>query len=181
MTNYSFRSHLARKWHQGKLLFITLVILLGIVAVYTTPARVQAASGTLTPAQCDAFAKAHPTSPLPNSCPDTTDPAACAAAANATPPSIPPGCDADSSQACNAGACDLVSKYISPTAEILSASFGLIATISIILAAIQYSAAGGDPQKVSAAKKRLLATIVAIVAYLFLFAFLQFLIPGGVF
>jgi len=82
---------------------------------------------------------------------------------------------------CTSSKCDLISKYINPTINVLSVSFGLIAVISIILGAIQYSASEGDPQKSSAAKNRITNTIIAIVAYLLLYAFLQFLVPGGVF
>ena len=82
---------------------------------------------------------------------------------------------------CNASQCDFVAKYINPAINLFSLSFGLIAVISIILGGIQYSASEGDPQKASAAKNRISNTIIAIFAYLFLYAFLQFLIPGGAF
>jgi hypothetical protein len=75
----------------------------------------------------------------------------------------------------------LVAKYINPAIEVLSISFGLIAVISIIMGGIQYSASGGDAQKVTAAKRRISLTLVAIVSYALLYAFLQFLIPGGLF
>lgn len=77
--------------------------------------------------------------------------------------------------------CDLVARYVNPTINVLSASFGLIAVISIIMGAIQYSASEGDPQKAGAAKSRITNTILAVLAYLFLYAFLQFLVPGGIF
>jgi hypothetical protein len=77
--------------------------------------------------------------------------------------------------------CDFVGKYVNPAINLLSLSFGVIAAISIIAGGIQYSVSAGDPQKVSNAKKRILNTIVAIVAYMFLYSFLQFLVPGGLF
>jgi hypothetical protein len=76
---------------------------------------------------------------------------------------------------------DFIGKYINPAIDLFSLSFGLVATISIILGGIQYSASEGDPQKATAAKSRISNTIIAIFAYLFLYAFLQFLIPGGAF
>ncbi len=90
-----------------------------------------------------------------------------------------PAADGDSS--CTRNSCDIVQKYINPTINLLSISFGLLATISIILGGIQYAASEGDPQNVTKAKSRIKNTIIAIVAYFFLFAFLQFLIPGGLF
>ncbi len=77
--------------------------------------------------------------------------------------------------------CDLIGQYVNPLIEVLSVSFGLIATISIILGAIQYTTSEGDPQKSAAAKNRITNTVIAIVAFLVLYAFVEFLIPGGIF
>jgi hypothetical protein len=77
--------------------------------------------------------------------------------------------------------CDLIANYVNPAINLLSAMFGLIAVISLIMGGIQYSASEGDPQKASQAKSRLYNTLIAIFAYLFLYAILQFLIPGGLF
>lgn len=77
--------------------------------------------------------------------------------------------------------CDLVNNYVNPFINFLSIAFGLIAVISIILGGIQYSTSQGDPQKSAQAKSRISNTLLAIFAYLFLYAFLQFLIPGGLF
>jgi hypothetical protein len=82
---------------------------------------------------------------------------------------------------CNDKQCDVIGKYVGPAITLLAISFGLIATISLILGGIQYSMSEGDPQKSSSAKNRITNTIIAVVAFLFLFAFLEFLIPGGVF
>ncbi len=82
---------------------------------------------------------------------------------------------------CNASNCDFVAKYVNPAINLLSASFGLIAVISLILGGIQYSSSEGDPQKSASAKSRISNTIIAIFAYLFFYAFVQFLIPGGAF
>lgn len=102
------------------------------------------------------------------------DPAACAAN-----PKLQ-GCPNPNSK-CSVGGCDLIGKYINPTIDIMTAVFGLIAVISLIVGGIQYSASAGDPQKVTAAKKRIFMTITALVAYAFLYGFVQFLIPGGLF
>lgn len=77
--------------------------------------------------------------------------------------------------------CDLIQLYLNPLIDLLSAAFGLIAVISLIMGGIEYSSSEGDPQKSSKAKNRIAKTIVAIVAYFFLYAFLQFIVPGGVF
>lgn len=77
--------------------------------------------------------------------------------------------------------CDLIGKYVNPAINLFSVAFGLIAIISIILGSINYAMSEGDPQKASKAKKRIVDTVFAVVAYIFLFSFLQFLIPGGAF
>lgn len=63
----------------------------------------------------------------------------------------------------------------------LSAGVGVVVTIVLIVAGIQYSSAGGDPSKVKAAKTRITNAVIALIAYFFLFAFLQWIIPGGFF
>ncbi len=77
--------------------------------------------------------------------------------------------------------CDIIGKYVNPLINLLSVCFGLIAVASIIFGGIQYSMSAGDPQEVSKAKDRIKKTLFAIVAYFFLYALLQFLVPGGVF
>lgn len=78
--------------------------------------------------------------------------------------------------ACNS----FVDKYINPFIVALTALVGVAAVISIIVAGIQYSASADDPGTVSKAKQRIFNTIIGLVAYLFLFAFISWLVPGGI-
>ena len=87
----------------------------------------------------------------------------------------------NSGSTCDANKCDLIKKYLNPTINLLSVIFGLVAAGSIILGGIQFSTSEGDPQKAARAKDRIAGTILAIFAYAFIYAFLQFLIPGGLF
>jgi len=73
-----------------------------------------------------------------------------------------------------------VKNYVNPAVAFLSALAGVAVVISVIVGAIQYSSAGGDPSKVAAARNRIVESIVALLAFLFLYAFLNFLLPGGV-
>jgi hypothetical protein len=75
--------------------------------------------------------------------------------------------------------CGLVNKYVQPLINVLAAAIGVVATINIIIGGIQYSAASGDPQKVAAARKRIANSVLALVAFGLLYAFMQWLIPGG--
>lgn len=63
----------------------------------------------------------------------------------------------------------------------LSAGVGVIVAIMIVVGGIQYASAGGNPQAVQAAKSRIANAVLALVSYFFLFAFMQWLVPGGLF
>jgi hypothetical protein len=88
---------------------------------------------------------------------------------------------ADPNADCSKDRCDLIKKWVNPVINLLSLSFGVIAAASLIAGGVQYSTSMGDAQKVTNAKKRILNTLVAVVAYIFMYSFLQFLVPGGVF
>ena len=87
---------------------------------------------------------------------------------------------ADPAVTCNADTCDLINNYLNPFISLLTAVVGIVVVLSIIYGAIQYTSSGGDPQKVAKAKSHIVKTVVALFAYIFLFAFLQFLVPGGI-
>ncbi|MDQ3158530.1 MAG: pilin [bacterium] len=70
---------------------------------------------------------------------------------------------------------------ITSAINFLSAGVGIILTGVIILGGIQYSTAGANPNAVAAAKGRIVNAIVAFIMYLLIFAFIQWLIPGGIF
>jgi len=65
--------------------------------------------------------------------------------------------------------------------NILSAAVGIVITAVIVFAGIEYSSSGGDPGRTAAAKSRIVNAIIALVAYMFLYMALQWLIPGGLF
>src|SRR5581483_528699 len=65
--------------------------------------------------------------------------------------------------------------------DFLSAGVGIIVTGVIIVGGIQYIMAGGNPNAVTAARQRITNGLIALVAFIFALAFLQWLIPGGVF
>jgi len=65
--------------------------------------------------------------------------------------------------------------------NILAAGVGLVVVGTIIVGGIQYSTAGDKPEDVTKAKQRIMNGLIALVAFIFMWAFLQWLIPGGVF
>ena len=74
-----------------------------------------------------------------------------------------------------------ITKDLQLIVNVLSAGVGIVVIAMIILGGIQYSIAGDNAQAVSAAKQRITNALLALFAYLFIFAFLQWLIPGGLF
>jgi len=62
-----------------------------------------------------------------------------------------------------------------------SVGVGVIIVLSVILGGVQYITAGNNPQVVSKAKGRVYNAILALVMYLVLFSFIQWLVPGGLF
>lgn len=75
--------------------------------------------------------------------------------------------------------CGIV-RYLVIFINILSAMVGIVVTAVIIIGGIQYSTSGGDPSKVSAAKKRIYNGVISLLAFIFSYAFLQWIVPGGV-
>ena len=75
--------------------------------------------------------------------------------------------------------CNIISNYIVPLVNLLAAFAGTAVAVSIVIGAIQYGSSAGDSQKVTAAKNRIRNAIIALIAFVFLYALLNFLIPGG--
>lgn len=73
----------------------------------------------------------------------------------------------------------LVGKYGIPILNFLGAIVGLIVTISVVAGGIQYAISANDPAALAAARSRVRNAVIALVAFLFLYGFLQWLVPGG--
>lgn len=65
--------------------------------------------------------------------------------------------------------------------NILSGLVGIVVVISLIIGGIQYTLAEDNPQKVGAARARILHALIALIMFAFIYAILQWLIPGGIF
>ena len=78
------------------------------------------------------------------------------------------------------GACTtFIDHFITPFIKLFTVLIGVFAVISIIVAGIQYASSADDPGKVTKAKDRIFQTVLGLLAYIFLFALLNYLIPGG--
>lgn len=70
-------------------------------------------------------------------------------------------------------------KTVNNVIDFVSAGIGVIVVIMVIIGGIQYVTAGNNPQAVTAAKKRISNALIALVAFMLLFAFMSWLLPGG--
>lgn len=72
-------------------------------------------------------------------------------------------------------------KRINEVVNFLSAGVAVIVVGVILVGGIQYILAGGNATALTAARHRITNGLVALFAFLFMFSFLQWLIPGGIF
>lgn len=71
--------------------------------------------------------------------------------------------------------------YIFIFTNFLSAIVGIVAVLMIVYRGIQYSTARDNPQVVQQARLQILQVVIALLVYIFTYAFLQWVVPGGVF
>lgn len=71
--------------------------------------------------------------------------------------------------------------YINVFINILSAIVGIVVTGVIIWGGIIYSTSKGDPGKISEGKKKIMNGITSLALFVFSYAFLQWVVPGGLF
>jgi hypothetical protein len=62
-----------------------------------------------------------------------------------------------------------------------AAGVGLIVVIMMIIGGLQYSLSRDNPQAVQAAKAKITNAVIAMVSFIFVYAFLQWIVPGGIF
>jgi len=72
------------------------------------------------------------------------------------------------------------SEIINPAIAVLSGGVMLAILGSIVIAGIQYSTANGNSSAVASAKNRIFISCIVLILYIFGFALLQWLIPGGI-
>lgn len=65
--------------------------------------------------------------------------------------------------------------------QLMTYGIGILAVGGVILAGIMYASAGGSQEQTKKAKMMLFNIAIGLIAYAFMFAITNFLIPGGVF
>ena len=103
----------------------------------------------------------------------TTDPAACGK-------NIKTCCDtnAASTTGDKPSDCGFI-KRINDFIAFLSVIVGIACAFGIIIGGIEYSMSGGDPKRAASGKNHITKAVIAVVLFGFLYAFLQFIVPGG--
>lgn len=89
-------------------------------------------------------------------------------------------CEVSGGQRLNQDNCGII-KYIVVFTKTLSVLVGIVVVTMIAVGGVQYAASRDEPSQVAAAKDRIRNAILALVFYIFAMAFLQWLVPGGVF
>ena len=63
----------------------------------------------------------------------------------------------------------------------LAAGVGIVVIASIILGGIQYIGSRGEPGSTGHAIERIRSSVIALIIYIFIYAILNYLVPGGMF
>ncbi len=85
-------------------------------------------------------------------------------------------CESETLNQENCGIVKIIVQFI----QVLSALVGVVVVVMIAYGGVQYALARDNPQAVSAAKQKIINAILALVFYLMIFGFLQWVVPGGV-
>lgn len=71
--------------------------------------------------------------------------------------------------------------YLATFIRVLSAMVGIVVTIMIVWGGIMYASSRDNPQQTASAKSHIVNALIALMAYIFIVAVLNWLVPGGVF
>lgn len=71
--------------------------------------------------------------------------------------------------------------YLLGVINFIGVAFGASVLAVVIYAGIEFITARGMPEKIQQAKKRITNAIIALLGFIFMYAILQWLIPGGLF
>lgn len=77
--------------------------------------------------------------------------------------------------------CPLMSNYVTPAINALSGAVGIVVVTMIVWGGIRYTSSRDNPQQAATAKEHIRNALFALVIYIFMIAFLNWVVPGGVF
>lgn len=91
------------------------------------------------------------------------------------------GCTNQTAGQCLSNQTGFIKSYLQPVVDVLSGLVAIVVVGVIVAGGVQYSMAGNSPEAVNAARRRITNGLIALGVFLITYAFLQWLIPGGVF
>lgn len=74
----------------------------------------------------------------------------------------------------------IVKDVINPAIKVFTVLVGVVSVIMLIVAGIIYSSAADDPNRIKLAKKIIIDVVIGIAAYVFLYSFLNYILPQGI-
>jgi hypothetical protein len=89
--------------------------------------------------------------------------------------------NSDNGQVCPKNGQSVLVVYTVMILKFIALAIGGIILLMIIIGGFQYIISAGDPTAVKSAKSRITNAITALVLYGFMYAILNFIIPGGIF
>lgn len=81
----------------------------------------------------------------------------------------------------NCSDCTTLEKDVQLIMNVLIIGVGLVVTLMIVIAGIQYTLARENPQAVQAAKSKITNAVIAMVSFMLIYTFIQWIVPGGLF
>jgi len=105
----------------------------------------------------------------------------CGSGNNKVGVSINIGCEGDKCKTNNKDGCSALLDALFAIIRFLAAGVGIVVIGSVVFAGLQYSSARDDPSMVGKAKDRIMNSVYALLMYIFAYAILNFIIPGGFF
>jgi hypothetical protein len=81
----------------------------------------------------------------------------------------------------SADSCPIFTRYVIPAINALSAAVGVVIISMIVWGGIKYSSSRDNPQQAAQAKDHIRNALLALLIYVFFVAFLNWVVPGGVF
>lgn len=80
---------------------------------------------------------------------------------------------------CDESEDNVITAYLNGILNFLAGGVGLVVIVMVAAGGVQYMMAGGNPQATQAALKRMTDAIVGLLFFIFLYAILMWVIPGG--
>ena len=79
---------------------------------------------------------------------------------------------------CDDGKGSGVINILNLVVRIMTVGIGILATIGVVVSGIQYMTAGGNEERTRKSKRRIFEIVIGVLAYVLVFAVLDWLIPG---